>query len=185
MKTILEKTLKAFVLLLCFIAMIAVTRYLYLEEQGNFHAITYDEAYRSAQLDQDELEYYLTKFKIRSIINLRGKSASAWYLTETEISKNMNVRHFDFKLKADRSPPARRIDELLNLFVSAPRPVLIHCKAGADRSGLASALWKLVIDKQPKSLAKKQLSLRYGHVPFGPTQVIDRFFEEWTGTKNN
>ncbi len=45
----------------------------YLEEQGNFHPITPGEAYRSAQLDPDELEYDIRKFKIRSIINLKGK----------------------------------------------------------------------------------------------------------------
>jgi hypothetical protein len=45
----------------------------YLEEQGNFHPITSGEAYWSAQLDQDELEYYIRKFEIRSIINLRGQ----------------------------------------------------------------------------------------------------------------
>lgn len=33
--------------------------FLYTVERGNFHPITYGEAYRSAQLDRDEYEYYI------------------------------------------------------------------------------------------------------------------------------
>ncbi len=70
------------------------------------------------------------------------------------------------------------IQELLRLFNTAPRPVLIHCKVGADRSGLAAAIWQGVIEGRPKSEAKKQLSFVYGHMPFGPTQALDEFIEK-------
>jgi undecaprenyl-diphosphatase len=71
------------------------------------------------------------------------------------------------------------VHELLELFAMAPRPVLLHCQAGADRSGLAAALWKTMIDGAPASEARRQLSLRYGHVPVGPTTVLDAFFDHW------
>ena len=57
--------------------------------------------------------------------------------------------------------------------------VLIHCKAGADRAGLAAALWKMAIDGAPKSEARRHLSIRYGHMPLGPTQALDAFLENW------
>jgi protein tyrosine/serine phosphatase len=82
-------------------------------------------------------------------------------------------------LSADKTPSSHDIEKLLKLFRNAPRPVLIHCQAGADRSGLAAALWEVVIDGAPKSVAREQLSIRYGHMPFGPTQVLDAFFENW------
>jgi len=44
---------------------------------------------------------------------------------------------------------------------------------------LAAALWKVTVDREPKSRAKKQLSLRFGHMPFGPTTALDNFFAEW------
>jgi len=92
----------------------------------------------------------------------------------------MEVRHYDLGISADKTPSSHNIEKLLKLFKIAPRPVLIHCRAGADRSGLAAALWKVVIDGAPKSVAGEQLSIRYGHMPFGPTQVLDAFFENWT-----
>lgn len=155
-------------------------RFWYLEEQGNFHPITPEEAYRSAQLDQDELEYYISKFGIRSIINLRGKNPrESWYKEEVAICRELGVKHYDLKLSPDKTPSLQDIKALLQLFDKVPWPVLIHCKAGADRSGLAAALWLMAVDGAPKSIAKRQLSLRYGHLPFGPTQKLDCFFNKW------
>ena len=174
---ILLKTALAFI---CFLAIIVAARLWYLEEQGNFHPITPGEAYRSAQLDKDELEYYIRKFGIRSIINVRGKKNSQpWYMEEIETCRNLNVRHYDFKLSPKKAPSSQRIQELLRLYRIAPRPVLIHCKAGADRAGLAAALWTMVIDGEPKSEARRHLSIRYGHMPLGPTQALDAFLENW------
>ena len=173
----LIRTAAAFI---CFLGIIAAARLWYLEEQGNFHPITPGEAYRSAQLDQDEQEYYILKFGIRSIINVRGKkNGESWYMKELTTCQDLGVRHFDLKFSPKKAPSPRRILKLLRLFRIAPRPVLIHCQAGADRSGLAAALWKVVIDGAPKSVAREQLSIRYGHMPFGPTQVLDAFLENW------
>jgi protein tyrosine/serine phosphatase len=163
-----------------FIGLIAGAYFGYMEEQGNFHPITAGEAYRSAQMDPDELEYYIHRFGIRSIINLRGKGAGKqWYTDEVTVSKKDGLKHYDLGLDAKRAPTRREVRQLLDLFRAAPRPVLIHCKAGADRSGLAAALWKMVIDGASKSVAEEQLSIRFGHMPFGPTQAMDTFLENW------
>ncbi len=155
--------------------------FLYMQEQGNFHQITPGEAYRSAQLDRDELEYYIKKYRIRSVVNLRGKNMDAeWYREEIAVCAGQNVRHFDVPLSATEEPRQEDIGRLMEIFNSAPRPLLMHCQAGADRSGLAAAIWKVEIDHQPKSEARKQLSLLYGHIPIGKTTVLDRFFEKWS-----
>ena len=44
---------------------------------------------------------------------------------------------------------------------------------------LAAALWKVYVDGEPKALARKQLSLRFGHFPIGPTSALDDFFKRW------
>jgi undecaprenyl-diphosphatase len=179
-KTRQSKFIKTAAALFWFLGIIAASRLWYLEEQGNFHPITPGEAYRSAQLDQDELEFYIRKFAIRSIINLKGKDGGEpLYEAEIAICRDTEVRHYDLGISADKTPSSHDIEKLLKLFRNAPRPVLIHCRAGADRSGLAAALWKVVIDGATKSVAREQLSIRYGHIPFGPTQVLDAFFENW------
>jgi protein tyrosine/serine phosphatase len=154
--------------------------FLYMEEQGNFHTITYGEAYRSAQLDTDEFEYYIKKYNIKSIVNLRGKNPELpWYEEEIRVSAKHGIKHFDISLSASREPTEEDINELIEIFKTAPRPVLIHCQAGADRSGLAAAMWKVVVDREPKSEAEKQLSIFYGHLPIGKTSAMDHFFQNW------
>ena len=152
----------------------------YVEEQNNFHLITPKSAYRSAQLDKNELEYYVSKYKIKSIVNLRGECPEKqWYKEEKEVSRMLGVKHYDLGLSAYSKPTSDQLSLLIAIFRDASLPVLIHCRGGADRSGLASAVWKVVIDKEPKSEAQKQLSIVYGHIPFGRAGVLDDFFEAW------
>jgi protein tyrosine/serine phosphatase len=152
-----------------------------MEEQGNFHPITTGVAYRSAQLDRDELEHYIKKYNIRSVVNLRGKNPDAtWYIEEIKVSVEQNAAHYDISLSAFQEPTKEDVQKLLEIFKSAPRPLLIHCQAGADRSGLVAAMWKVAVDKEPKSEAGKQLSILYGHIPIGKTSAMDHFFEDWS-----
>jgi len=57
-------------------------------------------------------------------------------------------------------------------------------RGSADRSGLAAAMWKVIVDREPKSEAEKQLSILSGHIPIGKTSAMDRFFENWIPTIN-
>jgi protein tyrosine/serine phosphatase len=153
----------------------------YMEEQGNFHSITPGEAYRSAQLDRDELEYYVRKYHIKSILNLQGARGpdDRHYSDEITVCRELGLAHYDLELCADEKPSKNETDQLIHIFKVVPRPILIHCKAGADRTGLAAALWKVIVDGEPKSLAARQLSIRYFHLPIGAATAMDEFFEEW------
>jgi undecaprenyl-diphosphatase len=152
----------------------------YLAEQGNFHPITPGSAYRSAQLDRDELEHYIRKYRIKSILNLRNDTANAaWYEEELKISAEHGLVYYHVPLSAKREPKKESVEKIIDVFNSAPRPILIHCKAGADRTGLAAAIWKVVVDKEPKNQAEKQLSIRFFHFPIGGPAALDRFFDRW------
>jgi undecaprenyl-diphosphatase len=155
----------------------------YLRVQGNFHSITPGEAYRSAKLDRDRLEYYVKKYNIKSIVNLIGEDRrKPWYQQELQVSAEHNIRHYDISLSATDEPTEEDARKLVEIFRTAPRPVLIHCKGGSDRSGLAAAMWKVVVDNEPKSEARKQLSILYGHLPIGKTTALDDFFAKWNPT---
>lgn len=177
--------LKFVIAALVLISLLTAGYFLYMEEQGNFHPITEGEAYRSAQLDRDELDYYIKKYNIKSIINLRGRNLDEpWYREEIKVSAERKIAHYDLPLSATREPSEEYVRQLMEIFKYAPRPVLIHCQAGADRSGLAAAMWKVVVDKKPKLEAKKQLSILYGHIPIGKTSAMDSFFEKWNPVLN-
>jgi protein tyrosine/serine phosphatase len=166
---------------LAFVALLLIGSVLFVRVQGNFHSITPAEAYRSGQLDNDKLAEYVKQYNIRSILNLRGKHVGeSWYEDEVTMSAKLDIPHYDIGLSADHELTDGEVRQLMDIFNEAPRPILIHCQSGADRSGLVAAMWKVIVDKAPKDVAAKQLSLWYGHIPFGENTAMDRFFEKWT-----
>ena len=54
--------------------------------------------------------------------------------------------------------------QLIALMAGARKPLLTHCLGGADRTGLAAALYVAAIEGGPEGAAEWQLSPRYGHV---------------------
>jgi undecaprenyl-diphosphatase len=180
----MNKSLRRFKLFLIIVPAILIilkiSYILYFELQGNFHTITPGEAYRSAQLDRKKLEYYIKKYNIKTIISLRYDDLGEdWYKDEMEVCARHRVTRHSIPLSAGRKPSQEDIKFITDSFKGSPLPVLIHCKNGADRTGLVAAMWKVIVDKEPKSLARKQLSLIYFHVPIGEAGSFDRFFEEW------
>lgn len=82
-------------------------------------------------------------------------------------------------MSARRELSAAKAAKLIVLMKGAQKPILIHCKAGADRSGLASALYMAAIARVGEATAEGQLSIRFGHfsLPFIPEFAMDRTFE--------
>jgi protein tyrosine/serine phosphatase len=139
----------------------------YLRLSGNFHVVDQGAVYRSGQLSGSQFSARIRENGIRTIIDLRGNNAgSPWYDDEVRASDAAGVRHVDFPISASRQLTDQQISRLAGLLTSSPRPILIHCEGGADRTGLASALYKLVVDESPPSEAAAQLSFRYGHFPW-------------------
>ena len=86
--------------------------------------------------------------------------------------------HVDAPFESRGAPHKDRILRLAEIFRSVPEPVLIHCKSGADRTGLAAGLW-LLLQGRPVEQALAQLSLRHGHIRQGKTGILDAFFERY------
>jgi protein tyrosine/serine phosphatase len=147
---------------------------------NNFHAIVTGEAYRSAQPSADEIRIYRDKYHIASIINLRGRyPGQRWYDAEVQTAKDLGIRHIDFGMSARTELTQAQALALIALMKSVPKPVLIHCKAGSDRSGLAAALYLAAIAKAGEKQSDAQLSIRFGHIAIpvlGPYEM-DQTFE--------
>ena len=77
------------------------------------------------------------------------------------------------------------MDELIGLLRSLPKPLLIHCQGGADRTGLASALYCYAVEKQKPQIADRQLTIWDGHMPLYwlKEQAMDNSF--WRYVSNN
>jgi protein tyrosine/serine phosphatase len=147
---------------------------------GNVHEVEPGQLYRSAQLSGSALNGVIDRYGIRTVINLRGRNPSSeWYRDEMAITARKGITHMDISLSARKEPDAAAVDQLIEAFKTAPKPILVHCEAGADRSGLASAIFELLVVHRSASVAEKQLSFYYGHFPWliSKTDAMDIAFE--------
>jgi protein tyrosine/serine phosphatase len=134
---------------------------------GNFHQVVAGEFYRAGQLSQQHLGQIVHDYGIRSIINLRGKDLQQdWYNHERQITDSAYLDYYDFGMSPKHILPPDRVAQLIKLLQEAPKPVLIHCREGADRTGLAAALYLAEIKHVNADEAYNQLSWQYGHFPY-------------------
>lgn len=151
----------------------------YLRVTGNIHEVEPGQVYRSGQLWPSQLSSLLQEKGIRTVINLRGENPGrAWYDDEIRVTEAAGVRHVSLPMSANVEPSPDLLARLIDTLGTAQQPMLIHCEAGADRSGLASALYQLINKGQSPAEADRQLSFRYGHFPWltSRTGAMDRTF---------
>lgn len=113
---------------------------------------------------------------VRDILSLRGAKTSPNYLLEKEACDAAGIRLHTVSLTARSAPPKAELLALLDHFARLPRPFLMHCKSGADRAGLASALY-LLTQGTPLAEARRQLSPRYLHFRWTKTGILDHILD--------
>lgn len=137
----------------------------YLQISGNFHEVVAGEVYRAAQMDGQRLARWKREYGIASVLNLRGENAGAdWYEAERGVAERLGLKHIDFRMSAARKLDQAEVQELLQVMRDAPKPLLIHCMGGADRTGLAAALYVAGIAGGGERAAERQLSPIFGHI---------------------
>jgi protein tyrosine/serine phosphatase len=138
-----------------------------LQYEGNLHTVSAGVLYRSAQLSKSETRWAVREYAIKSVLNLRGAhQGQSWYDEEMEAAGELGLAHFDYPLSAKRFVTSQQIGEILDIVRRAPKPLLIHCKSGADRAGLVAALYRLTETGASATEADQELSLVYGHFPY-------------------
>jgi protein tyrosine/serine phosphatase len=161
-----KRLLIGLTLLVVLMPLSLVAFYLWVHLEGNFHPVIDHEIYRSGQLNNTELKKRAEEIGLKSILNLRGVNSDApWYQEEMKASKDLGLEHLDFTLSASTPVSAQELKTIIEMIHQAPKPLLIHCTDGADRSGLISAVYLLSVG-QPISTAREQLSLQFGHFPY-------------------
>ena len=152
-----------------------------LQLTGNVHAVVEGRFYRAATLSAGALEEVIRRDGIRTVINLRGaKTDEPWYQAEAEIARRMNVRLVDIGWSADVDVTDAQVAAFYEAVRASPGPMLVHCRSGADRTGLASALYLAKFAGADPAIAAEQLSVRYGHIGIpvlSRTYAMDRSFE--------
>ena len=151
-----------------------LTHYFFL---SNFHSIITKKVYRSGQLSPVLIDHVLTHYKIKTIINLRGQNETQrWYQQEMRASQANHLEHIDIRLSSAQLPEPQELIQLVDSLINSKDPMLIHCESGADRSGFAAAIIKILHGSNLIE-AKRQFSWRY--YGFKAARIGDLSFEKY------
>ena len=135
-----------------------------------------DGAYRSNHPTHVRFDEY-ANMGINSVLNLRAPNDHPPYLFEVENCERLGLSLITAQMAARSAPSIEVLERLFAAFDQIEKPFLMHCKSGADRTGLAAALYLLHYENQTLDVAKRQLSFDYVHIKRSGTGVLDHFLE--------
>lgn len=135
--------------------------------------------YRCSQPSPAQLAKYQQKYGIRSVVNLRGPHGYGSYALEKEACDQLGLALHDVKLYSRTAPEVEEVHAMDELFKSMEFPALMHCKSGADRAGLGSALYRILHLGHRVEDALAELNWRYGHFKGAKTGILDFFLASY------
>ena len=160
----MKNQLKIIGILLFVSLLIFGSKYVYdMNIKHNFETITEGKVYKSGVIPPEELETYVKKYKIKSIVDLRfpgtgddvnnPENAAELAAEKNAVAKIKGVNYFNDG--SDQVPTK----ENLNLFYKimdnpANYPVLIHCYHGVGRAELYSAVYRIEYENMDKEEAR-------------------------------
>ncbi len=123
--------------------------------KSNFREVVDGTVYRSAQPRIEQLAGWVKKYDIRTVLNLRGDAGE---ITDQEIAltEQLGIDFRTVTLSAYLVPTPDQLVALADAIENAQTPLLLHCRQGMDRSGLASMMAAMAIGGQSYSQAKWQ-----------------------------
>lgn len=151
----------------------------------NFHLVVPGQVYRSAQLSLSTLEERIARHQLGSIINLRGpQPQDQWYHEEGAAALRHGIPRYDIPLRSAIPPTTQELRQLVQLLEEAPKPVLIHCHSGIDRSGMVAAISVLLLDDAGSpERARAQFTIWYGQFPWRKSTALHHAlvntYEDW------
>lgn len=143
----------------------------------NLHRVT-PELWRSAQPAPRHLRF-LAQQGVEQVVNLRGSSPTGAYWLEQGACARHGLDLSDVKLRSRAAPTHAELLAARGAIAGVDRPTLVHCKSGADRTGLFCTLYLIIREHLPVDIAMRQLSLRFGHIRQSKTGIIDAFFDRY------
>ena len=150
----------------------------------SLHKIS-ENTYRSNQPFPWQILADKNKRGVKTIINLRGIRNCSSFFLEKETCEKHNIKLINFPVTSRAAPKTETILAAKKLFNEIEYPIIMHCKSGADRAGLMSALY-LILHKNVSVIeAKKQLSFKYLHIKHAKTGILDAFFDNYIKENKN
>jgi protein tyrosine/serine phosphatase len=141
-----------------------------------FGVVEKGRVYRSGQPLFDQLSNLRHDYGVKSILILHASMQDSIAQELLEARAN-NLMALQVPISDHEFPSDENLVAILKFLKEAPKPVLIHCRAGADRTGLVSAIYRHLFMGQDFREAKSEmLSIRWGHLWFGPVTAMDHYY---------
>jgi len=148
----------------------------------NFDVVKEGQAYRSSQPAAGQLETIIDTYGIRTVINLRGENpGDGWYDNELAVCQERNVALVSHPMSAHSLPSGEVLAGVVETLRTAEYPVLIHCAGGSDRTGAVSAIYRMLILADSRSVALTELTPLHLHFR-GQTPCMDTLAEVFEPT---
>jgi len=160
----MKKQLKIIGILLFVLVLVFGSKYVYdMNINHNFETITEGKVYKSGVIPPDELETYIKKYNIKSIVDLRfpgtgddinnPEDAAELEAEKIAIAKINGVNYFNDG--SDQVPTKENLVLFYKIMDKpANYPVLIHCYHGVGRAELYSAVYRIEYENMDKDEAR-------------------------------
>lgn len=140
-----------------------------------FGVVVDGQIYRSGQISSSLIKKILTQHKIQVIVNLSAAGANDTdKQAEEQAAKDLNIKVLRFPLNGKGTGDVNNYAGAITAIVEAQKnsqPVLVHCSAGAQRTGGIIAAYRLLIQKKDPAFVVAEMK-RYGWSPNGNSDII-------------
>lgn len=160
----MKKRLKFIAILLLVLALLFGGKYVYdMNINHNFETISEGKVYKSGVIPPDELESYVKKYKIKSIVDLRfpgtgddvnnPEDAAELEAEKSAVAKIKGLNYFNDG--SDQVPTKENLVLFYKIMDNpANYPVLVHCYHGVGRAELYSAVYRIEYENWDKDEAR-------------------------------
>lgn len=129
-----------------------------------------DSLYRSEQPDEKGFKI-IDSLGIKSILSLRSKAV------DENLIGNLTLQLFNVKMSAELFSD-KEIIESLKVIKNSPKPLLVHCVHGADRTGVVIAMYRIIYGGWSKKQAIEEM--RKGNYNFHEAYInIIKYLENF------
>jgi len=142
---------------------------------SNFAEIIPGKLYRCNHPTPGRLAAAKRRYGLKTLINLRGQRLCGSDSLSRDQAERLGLAHIDMAFESRGAPHRDRILRFAEIYRQLATPALMHCKSGADRTGLAAGL-AILFEGGAATEALAQLSWRFGHFNRARTGILDAFF---------
>jgi protein tyrosine/serine phosphatase len=132
--------------------------------------------WRSNQPSPGRLKRYRA-LGIKSVVSLRGAVPKSYNFLEDAACAEHGIQfQYIAGITARKLVAAETILSNLDALAKVPKPLVFHCKSGADRTGFVAALYLILLEGASVEEAAMQLARKHIHFPRSRAGVLDHVF---------